>query len=75
MVRLRLDSAGALVVGQGAGLGASIHPEARCVETALRTGALSRAFKQKVTAPDGKMLLDCLVKIRSTQDSSKLQRG
>ena len=50
LVRLRLSGA-AIVAGAFApGRGASVHARAACVERALQTGALSRAFKRPAAA-------------------------
>ena len=53
-MRLAL-SAGAAVVDRERrlpGRGAWVHPRRECLEAALRSDALSRAFRAPVTAPD-----------------------
>lgn len=68
LVRLRLDAAGGLLVAEGTGRGASIHPSAACVEAALRSSAFGRAFKRKVSLPDAAALLERLAKKPSLKD-------
>ena len=60
MVRLWLVNDGQVVVaGAGArqGRGASLHARPACLEMGLRTDALSRAFKRRVTVGDTADLL------------------
>jgi len=61
-VRLRLSGA-TIVAGVSApGRGASVHARAACVDRALQTGALARAFKRPAAAI-GAMAGDELLRI------------
>jgi predicted RNA-binding protein YlxR (DUF448 family) len=58
MVRLWLLEDGQVVVaGARKGRGASLHARPACLEMGLRTDALSRAFKRRVTVGDTADLL------------------
>jgi len=58
MVRLGVADGRVVVAGsKRSGRGASIHARPACLESGLRTDALSRAFKQRVTIPDAAELL------------------
>jgi predicted RNA-binding protein YlxR (DUF448 family) len=75
LVRLRVDVDGAIAVATGTGRGASMHANAACVESALRAGALGRAFKRKVALPDGAVLLERLVKASLNDGLVKAEAG
>jgi predicted RNA-binding protein YlxR (DUF448 family) len=49
-VRLRLVGTEIVAGASAPGRGASLHARAACVERALQTGALPRAFKRPVAA-------------------------
>jgi predicted RNA-binding protein YlxR (DUF448 family) len=58
MVRLRLLDGQVSVAGRArSGRGASVHPRPACLEAGLRSDALGRAFKQRVTIRDATELL------------------
>src|SRR6516164_4266729 len=64
LVRVRLD-AGRIVIAEGQGRGASLHPTAACVERAATSGAFARAFKlpaAEIALPERKQFLERLLR-------------
>ena len=51
LVRLSVDAAGLLVVGQASGRGAYLCARAECVELAVRTRAIPRRLRASLEVP------------------------
>ncbi len=52
LVRLSVDAAGGLVIGNRTGRGTYLCPDVACVERALQTRALTRRLRASVEAPN-----------------------
>jgi predicted RNA-binding protein YlxR (DUF448 family) len=58
----------------GSGRGASVHPQAACVEQATRPEVLSRAFKRPVKLAEGQQLKQQLQSLQQQQLSIASRR-